>query len=128
MINIKSPYQKNRHSCYGPNYHLVVATKYRNKVINKDILDELKNICKNIFEEKWNCNIVKINGESDHIHILFEAPPQVQRSRKRKNSRYLCCKYFRHACFIKVFKRKRYDVIHIFFKGIIYKYILCICM
>ena len=82
---MSTQYKKNRHSCYNLNYHLVVVTKYRNKVINKDVLEELKLICRNIFEEKWNCSIIEINGEEDHIHILFEAPPQVQLSKLINN-------------------------------------------
>ena len=30
-----------------------------------------------IFEEKWGCNIISVKTQTDHIHILFEAPPQV---------------------------------------------------
>jgi putative transposase len=40
---------KNRHSVYKLQYHLVVSTKYRKKVINKDINSELKYIAVNIF-------------------------------------------------------------------------------
>lgn len=71
-------YKKNRHSCYKLTYHLVVVTKYRNKVINKDILKRLNEIFICIMEESWKCNILEFNGESDHIHVLFEAPPQVE--------------------------------------------------
>lgn len=78
-------YNTNRHSCYSLKYHLVVVTKYRNKVINNAILEDLKNISENIFKEKWNCEIIQINGEEDHIHILFEAPPQVQLSKLINN-------------------------------------------
>ena len=31
--------------------------------------------------EKWDCSLIEINYEADHIHILFEAPPQVQLSK-----------------------------------------------
>lgn len=78
-------YKTNRHSCFSLKYHLVVVTKYRKDVINKDILNELKVICNNIFEEKWKCEVLQINGEKDHLHILFEAPPQVQLSKLINN-------------------------------------------
>ena len=71
-------YKKNRHSCYRLTYHLVVVTKYRNKVINKEILDRLSEIFTHIMEESWKCNILEFNGEEDHIHVLFETPPQVE--------------------------------------------------
>ena len=36
-------YSWNKHDCYKLTYHLVLVTKYRNKVINRDILDRLNN-------------------------------------------------------------------------------------
>lgn len=78
-------YTKNRHSCYRLMYHLVVVTKYRHPVINKKVLERLTQITKDIFEESWGCRILQINGEVDHIHLLFEAPPQVQLSKLINN-------------------------------------------
>jgi len=83
MINLD--YKTNRHSCFSLKYHLVVTTKYRHKVINKTILNELVEISNNIFKEKWDCEILQINDEEDHLHILFEAPPQVQLSKLINN-------------------------------------------
>lgn len=82
---MKAEYNTNRHSCYLLKYHLVVVTKYRNKVINKIIGDRLIEIAKNIFEEKWKSKIIEINFEDDHIHILFESMPQVQLSKLINN-------------------------------------------
>ncbi|WP_281819924.1 IS200/IS605 family transposase, partial [Vallitalea longa] len=67
----------NRHSIYNLKYHLVVITKYRHKCINKELLDDLNEIFKNIIEGK-NGTIIEFNGEPDHIHLLFETPPQVE--------------------------------------------------
>lgn len=82
---MKASYNKNRHSCYKLTYHLVVITKYRNKVINKELLTRLKEISCNIFETSWDCSVLEVNGESDHLHVLFEAPPQVQLSKLINN-------------------------------------------
>lgn len=71
-------YRKNRHSCYKLTYHLVVVTKYRNKVITNEILKRLEEIFKDIMENSWKCEVFEFNGESDHIHVLFSAPPQVE--------------------------------------------------
>ena len=81
---MKLDYRTNRHSCYSLKYHLVVVTKYRNEVINEDILKEIKNIAERIFKS-FKCDILELNGEADHIHILFEAPPQVQLSKLVNN-------------------------------------------
>ncbi len=77
---MKDDYRKNRHACYKLNYHLVVITKYRHKCITSDILLRLKQIANSPFES-WKCEIRAIDGDSDHIHIMFEAPPQVQLSK-----------------------------------------------
>lgn len=82
---MNTDYKKNRHSCYNLKYHLVVVTKHRNKVINTDVLERLKEISNRLFEESWDCRIIELNGEADHVHILFEAPPQVQLSKLINN-------------------------------------------
>ena len=76
MLNIK----RNRHSVYNLSYHLVVVTKYRHKCINKEIMDEIKSICKRLIEDERGL-LIEFNGEQDHIHILFEIPPQVTPSK-----------------------------------------------
>lgn len=73
-------YNKNRHSIYKLQYHLVVVTKYRHKIIDKEISDRLKEIANEQFE-KWKCEIIEIECEADHLHILFEAMPQIQPSK-----------------------------------------------
>lgn len=70
-------FKSNRHSVYNLKYNLVVITKYRHKCITKDILNDLKDIFKNIIDGK-NGSIIEFNGEADHIHLLFETPPQVE--------------------------------------------------
>lgn len=70
-------YRTNRHSCYDLEYHLVVVTKYRHPVIVRAFKERLLELTKRIFEENFSCFISEINTDRDHIHIMFEAPPQV---------------------------------------------------
>lgn len=56
---------------------MVVVTKYRHKCIIPEILEDLKSIS-NDFLIKKGGSILEMNGEEDHIHILFEIPPQVE--------------------------------------------------
>lgn len=80
MQNIE--YMHNRHSCYYLKYHLVVVTKYRHPVLeNPELKQSLLDLTRRIFENDWNCNIDAINTDIDHMHILFQAPPQVQLSK-----------------------------------------------
>lgn len=87
-------YKKNRHSCYSLKYHLVVVTKYRNKCITKEILARLDEIAEKLFTT-WKCEIIEMNGEADHVHILFDAPPQVQPSKLINNFKTVSSRYIR---------------------------------
>ena len=78
-------YYKNRHSVYFLQYHLVVVTKYRHPVITGDLKDRLIEISHSVIDSDWKCSILEINSDMDHIHILFEAPPQVQPSKLINN-------------------------------------------
>ena len=66
-------YNKNRHAYFKLTYHLVVVTKYRHRCITTALMERLKEITNNLFE-KWGCQLFEMNGEEDHIHILFDAP------------------------------------------------------
>ncbi len=73
-------FYKNRHAIYRLTYHLVVVTKYRHPCITKEMHERLRLITKGLFSD-WNCTLLEMNGEQDHIHLLFETPPQVQLSK-----------------------------------------------
>ncbi|MDF2545400.1 MAG: transposase IS200-family protein [Anaerosolibacter sp.] len=77
---MKLEFSSNRHSVYSLKYHLVLVTKYRHKCINGKIFDAIKDKTLELFE-KWECTLIEMNHDLDHIHILFEAPPQVQLSK-----------------------------------------------
>lgn len=78
-------YNKNRHSCYKLTYHLVVITKYRHPVINELVKKRLIEIITDVIENNWNCTLIEISGTEDHLHLLFDAPPQVQLSKLVNN-------------------------------------------
>ena len=86
-------YRKNRHSIYKLQYHLVVVTKYRHKVINNEINKRLKEIAYSIFEQSWKCKIIEIESEKDHLHIAFEANPQTQPSKLVNNFKTVSSRY-----------------------------------
>ena len=77
--------RKNRHSVYDLEYHLVVVTKHRHKVLSKEITSRLVELSHRLLSDDWSCVIQEINTSSDHVHILFEAPPQVQLSKLINN-------------------------------------------
>ena len=72
-------YKKSRHSCYDLNYHLVLVTKYRHKVIKSDLAKDLKEYIYNYFENN-KIIIQEYNDDLDHVHILFEGKPNLNLS------------------------------------------------
>lgn len=65
---------RSAHSVFSLNYHLVLVTKYRKKVITSDISDRLKEIFEYI-APTYDMEIIEWNFESDHIHVLFKSAP-----------------------------------------------------
>ncbi|MGF1490580.1 MAG: IS200/IS605 family transposase [Prochloraceae cyanobacterium] len=77
---MSSNYHKGFRSVYKLTAHIVFVTKYRKKAINLERLKRLEAI----FEEtlnKWDCQLVEFNAESDHVHLLVEFKPDVQLSK-----------------------------------------------
>jgi len=74
---MSSDLDKSQHSVYRLTYHLVIVTKYRRQVINKEIFNRLIEIFnKNAIN--FDIELEESNFESDHIHVLFKAKPQTQ--------------------------------------------------
>ncbi len=69
-------YYTNRHSCFLLQYHMVLVTKYRKPVLTGKIKDHVYSTIRAIFEER-GYNLLEMNGEADHVHILFEAGPDM---------------------------------------------------
>lgn len=64
------------------------------------MFEELENIFTRLFNDK-DCNILEFGGAEDHVHILFETPPQIQLSKlvntlKTVSSRLIKKQYEQH--------------------------------
>ena len=67
---------KNQHSVYSINYHLVMVIKYRKKVIS----DEISGYLRATFERigiTYGVDLVEWNHDKDHVHVLFKCTPQI---------------------------------------------------
>jgi putative transposase len=60
------------------------VTKYRKKVINKEILNRLEQIFRYTCF-KWESSVVEFNAEEDHVHLLIDYNPKVQISKLVNN-------------------------------------------
>ena len=72
-------YYTNRHSCFLLQYHLVVVTKYRHPVIKGELEKWLKDYIVDYFK-KQKLNLITLETMPDHVHILFEAVPNINLS------------------------------------------------
>jgi len=69
-------FDKNSHSVYTLNYHLVQCIKYRRKVFDSpEIIDELHSRTRSI-ANVYGVEILSLETDLDHVHILFKAKPQ----------------------------------------------------
>ena len=60
--------------CFLLQYHMVLVTKYRHPVLTGGVRDVVYGTIRDIFAEK-GLVILEMNGEMDHVHILYEADP-----------------------------------------------------
>ena len=67
-------YHHASHSKYLLQYHLVFATKYRKKLLEGVVKDDIKQIIYDIANEK-DLIIKAMETDIDHIHIMVDAPP-----------------------------------------------------
>ena len=71
-----SKYKKLSHVIYKCDYHIVWVPKYRLRILKGDIKnlveDDIKKLC------EWKkCEVVELNVQEDHIHLLVSVPPKI---------------------------------------------------
>lgn len=69
-------YLRKRHSVSKLVVHLVFTTKYRRKLFDAIMIGQLREA----FESacvKLECELVEMNGEADHVHLLISYPPRL---------------------------------------------------
>jgi putative transposase len=72
------------HCVFNLQYHLVLVTKYRRKVITPPMMERLQEIFSETLE-KWECCLIEFNGEADHVHLLLETHPKIDLSKLVNN-------------------------------------------
>ena len=103
----KEDYYVNQHSCFLLQYHLVLVTKYRKKILVDKIREDLLKYTENYFKEQ-GLLLDEINTDEDHVHILFTAYPNMNLSKfvnayksasarflRKENSEFLSSYYWK---------------------------------
>ena len=67
-------FTRRQHAVYMLVYHAVFMTKYRRKVIDQEIMVFIREHAGYLINECYHGRFLDLNGEEDHIHVLFEFP------------------------------------------------------
>lgn len=71
-----SDYLKKRHSVTKLVVHLVFTTKYRRKLLDGTMIQQLREAFESSCE-KLECELLEMDGEQDHVHLLVAYPPKL---------------------------------------------------
>ncbi len=71
-----SNYLRKRHSVSKLVVHLVFTTKYRRKLLTGVMIEQLRDALESACG-KLECELIEMDGEEDHIHLLVAYPPKL---------------------------------------------------
>ena len=69
-------YLRKRHSVTKLVVHLVFPTKYRRKLFDGYMIEQLREAFESACE-KLECDLMEMDGEADHVHLLVSYPPKL---------------------------------------------------
>lgn len=74
--NLLSDYLRRRHSVTKLVVHLIFTTKYRRKLLDGDMIEQLRDALTSACAG-LECDLIEMNGEADHIHLVVSYPPKL---------------------------------------------------
>ena len=70
-------YNKQGHCVYYATYHIVVTTRYRRRVVKGGMGAYLKKAILGVQRRYPEIQIVEVNTDEDHMHVLVSIPPKM---------------------------------------------------
>ena len=70
-------YQRQTHAVYHTRYHIVFTTKFRRKLLKGGIGRYLCVLVKSLQRQHPEIQIIEVNTDEDHIHVLCSIAPKV---------------------------------------------------
>ena len=64
------------HTIYECKYHLVFCPKYRRPILKDEIREYVRGEIGNLLRQKEGIEIMEMNVQSDHIHLVVWIPPK----------------------------------------------------
>jgi len=77
--------KKQGHCAYQCEYHLVIVTKYRRKILNEGSFAYFQEIMHQVRESMPEIEILTMNHDKDHIHLHLSIPPKIRVSDAVRN-------------------------------------------
>ena len=71
-----SRFRKLSHSIWHCHYHIVWVPKYRFRILTGPVANEVAR-CIRAFSEQKGAEIVELNVQIDHVHLLVLIPPKI---------------------------------------------------
>ncbi len=71
-----SRFRKLSHTIWHCQYHVVWVPKYRHRILTGRVSEEVAR-CVRAFTERQQGEVVELNVQVDHVHLLVMVPPKV---------------------------------------------------
>lgn len=68
--------RRGRHCAFNLHVHLVFVAKYRRRVFDRKAIERLRELFTKICVD-FEAELMEIDGERDHVHLLLNYPPKV---------------------------------------------------
>ncbi len=75
-----SRFKRLSHVIWCCKYHIVWVPKYRYRLLKGEVAAELKKTLY-VYSERSGCEIIELNIQRDHIHLLVSVPPKTSISK-----------------------------------------------
>ncbi len=72
--------RRGRHCVFLMHVHQVFVTKYRRQIFDHDATEKLRTYFSNVCAD-FEAELVEMDGEPDHVHLLINYPPKLAISR-----------------------------------------------
>lgn len=71
-----SRFERLSHVIWCCQYHIVWVPKYRYRILIGAVADEVYKTIQ-VFSGRLGCEVVELNVQKDHVHLLIKVPPKV---------------------------------------------------
>ena len=75
-----SRFRRLSHTIWHCQYHIIWVPKYRLRILTDKVRDEVSR-CIRAFSEQQQCEVVELNVQFDHVHLLVMVPPKISISK-----------------------------------------------